>query len=369
MDRLVGTLERGKGVLLMRPPHTPHDLDVAIASRINNHTSLRLIDVPFRRGLNVEATVAHKLRLETHPAMYEFVQEPSLRSTVLWLRGEEGEDTPKEAVRYVATLMGRLNLLKKKQPKQGKRRVRFVLDVPKPFVGGPKPPIPEDICEFAEWRGCVSKSDMQAYASALMANRPGPGPFLLFESIVRELARFDRDFADKLSEATNEQLMDPFDLLSRMASSLGSRAHSQKWSDGMKEQMGGVSRLHVLHEIATGADQSARKSLWRAQLSEILPWLEEIRPDALSLVEGLIAPLIAKGLDNGRNGTYNDFDELEYTDVRFILEERLNQRLSDYPLLYHCRHARNQLAHRRPVTTQKIHLMIECWERLMMENS
>jgi hypothetical protein len=346
-------LRAGRNLVVALPEHHPHGLRGALADalRDGDHPYFRALDL---REESVDAALSPARFLHDRLAPIEQpLVDPSartlalaqaLRGTALWIDGMTGDLWPVWR-----------NFLVEYQDACRMRREfeRFLLIIP--LVGPLTATLPKEelILAVHRWEGVIGRLDMMLYvARQLERARLDPLFHELASFVLVEVSGSDPILADRLAEASIEQILDPLPLVLREAATrgwTGAATHGSiesattAWARGMVDRLGGRPFPHSAAEVAAGRPEIVRQRVWRGQIAVLFPFLEDRR---LQFVREFRAHLSVPM--HTPYETITEFESLELAHLCYQLRPKLSaRRLQD---LECCRRIRNELAHLRPVS-------------------
>lgn len=307
---------------------------------------------------------------------------------VLWPRGEEALQSAWAYLRdFVEALPG----------SQGNTRLILVRIDNEPGWSSTElaPLLTSGHFQAISFEGALGPDEMRAYLGMRLAmagsGSAENGSSRLFEfpkrrlarSLIAEYAGFDAHFAEALMRMSEPELM-------ALPESLGVLATRLPVSDAVwrqtSEQAGTVTQIdgeyvvHTLHEwhLACHAgplQEIARRDLqrkkWRAYLSALMPWFEELRHELIaelrSLLSSHLAPTQGERVRiDERNGREwrTAVDDLECGDIAQMTKEtpplkgQTSRERTALKLCHKIAKVRNEIAHLRPPTTDEIQTLI-----------
>lgn len=352
---VVDALEEGRSIILALPSTAPTGLHGHLIANVDLRGTLEWKTVDLSGTGRISQVLANELiplaRRPPRAFANDIVLDPGLQATVVQLTGIERGDRFKEFVAFLADFLSCI----RKSARSKRATPRLLFDLPRALLRTPQIGSDLDTVRLFEWAGRVRPSDMQLYVSTQMQGRSGLGPTNLFERIVVEFAGWDSNLADELSNWSSADLLHPLPGLQELARSRDMRGLS--WQAGTQDMFGARSLSHILHHVATDDHDEITRRLWRAHVSEVFPWLEEIRVHLIDCFRSAIK--LPHELESGeviRDANLLEIGQL-YWNLRYaseLPEEQLN-------LVKLCRFARNDLAHRRPVETPRLHALEREW--------
>lgn len=142
----------------------------------------------------------------------------------------------------------------------------------------------EDV-QVITFDGGLTADEMDAYVSLRMIDRPGPGSTRLLRAITSEFAGFDAQFAERLLQLGDEDLLSIRGHLSVLLNEDRERWRTLDWLEGARSING--ASPHVLHDcyLAQHAGEPERQQagarieerFWRACVKVMYPWVEQRR--------------------------------------------------------------------------------------------
>ncbi len=155
--------------------------------------------------------------------------------------------------------------------------------------------------------GGLTPDEMDAYVALRMVDRPGPGSTRLLRSIVAEFAGFDAQFAERLTELDDEQLLSIRRALPALLAEDRERWRTLDWLQGSCSVVS--TTAHVLHDcyLAQHANEFEKldaiarieRRFWQACVKVMLPWLEQRRRPVLEVFMPQLRA-IAAGDEDGK---------------------------------------------------------------------
>ena len=207
----------------------------------------------------------------------------------------------------------------------------------------PAEPPPTDIgLASRAWDGVLDDVDLLLFANEHLRQRGGE-PLLrsLLATTIARVAAWDFETASTLVSENGRTIMDPVEPLRALA-------HDRHWTTDtpLDWQLGTASRAGVAHPARTALDNPPAelyRRLWSAQLSVLLPWIEERRHETVAgnLFE------VRRHMRADGDGQGDPF-ALELGDL-FRLFVRRGADRHVRRTVEHLRDVRNELAHRRHI--------------------
>ena len=213
-------------------------------------------------------------------------------------------------------------------------------------------PVREDVClRVRRWQNCVGELDMLLYCSVLLRGQTTE-PFLraLLAGTVASVAGADPELAEFLARESPAMVLDPRVALKNFAAERQWTGHEPNWTDGSLDSIDGVPRVH---SCLPGRDpQELQYLLWRAQVTVILPYIEQQRRWLLGKLAGTLRlPFRLK------NGTCIDrTEDLEIGHIAYLVGQPQVRGVSESLRQHICalHEARNALAHLETLLPEKI---------------
>lgn len=355
ISEVVDALEEGRSIILALPSTAPTGLHEHLIANVDLRGTLEWKTVDLSGAGRVAQILANELiplaRRPPRAFANDIVLDPGLQATVVQLTGLERGGRFKEFAAFLAEFLSCV----RKSARSRHATPRLVFDLPQSLLRSPQIGTDLDTVRLFEWVGRVRPSDMQLYVSTRMQGKTGPGPTNLFERIVVEFAGWDSNLADELSKWSTTDLLHPLAGLQKLARSRGMPGLS--WQAGTQDMFGARTLSHILYHVVNDDHEEITRRLWRAHVSEVFPWLEEIRVHLIDCFRSNIK--LPHELESGE--IIRDADLLEigqlYWNLKYaaqLPEQKLN-------LVKLCRFARNDLAHRRPVETPRLRALEREW--------
>lgn len=250
-----------------------------------------------------------------------------------------------------------------------------------------------DQFDAAVFDGALGPDEMSSYLGMRLAISDfGRVPVNVFQFPMRRLARaliaefagFDAHFAEELMRMSDVELMDLPQSLGVLASRLS--VSDTVWRQtspelGTLTTIGGMTIVHTLHEWHLASHAGPHQSLatkelerkkWRAYLSALMPWFEELRHALISvlrpILEQHLAPTLGKKvriIPHSGKEIRTDINDLECGDVAAMTKEdiplrgRNAQERAALDLCLTVSRVRNEIAHLRPPSAREISKLIE----------
>ena len=155
-------------------------------------------------------------------------------------------------------------------------------------------PPPEDVSlAVRRWSGCIDSLDMTIYAAERIA-AGGLLPALrrLAISLAASIAVFDPLIVERLAQEPVASLLDPRPVLAEIARERGWTAAdvaAADWSRGMSDYHDGRAQRHSALLALADDTNELNSRIWRAEVTAVLPYLEEQRRELLSRYSGLLS--------------------------------------------------------------------------------
>ena len=357
-------------MLLLKPRHTPRDINIQLELAISSRTHLTYHPIYCSRGDDAIDVLMEAVGSRRNTNIRGILTDPDNGRRVYHF------STPDGATRgQVIKLVSRLKVELDQCMLEFRQRPRFILDITHPQECAELEGMLETVSTFfiTGWRSVVSESDMAGYVGALMHNRPGPGPLNLYESYVQQFCGFDKNLADNLALLSDHKLLAIKDSLLAMAGE--SDIRDAAWSNGGTDFMSNKERSHALLAAKILVENKSESSHyaqaekwfhtqeWRAQLACIFPWIESVRYSVIKNIYGdRILALINEGLTDKKGNPINSLDDIEYSDLAYLIHNKFtSQAFSENTFVLAAREIRNELAHRRPASISLIMKMLDAW--------
>ncbi len=206
--------------------------------------------------------------------------------------------------------------------------------------------------EIRTWDGVLDDIDLLLFASEHLHQRAAkPLRRALLASAVARVASWDFDTASALLSESDGIIMAPTDLLRSIA-------RDKDWSPEtpLDWRLGTESASGIVHPVRAAVEDppmEIHRRLWSAQVSVLLPWIEDIRHETVAGNLYQVKQQM-RFLGNGQADPY----ELELGELHKLFSRpgadkavrRTVRRLRD---------VRNQLAHRRHLSADEVLALIE----------
>ena len=193
-----------------------------------------------------------------------------------------------------------------------------------------------------EWAGVVDEMDLTFLANDRLRTRGIRGTLrMLLVMTIARVAAWDFNTAERLANASAEDILDPSNLLRSEASARGWVCETPR-----SVSRGTVSARGVVHAALASISEpdEIQRRIWSAQVSVLLPVIEVQRQALVKEYQHQIAEELR------RDGRAEDPEELEIRDLAFLFrrvgfDRDVGYRVEDLRL------ARNALAHGQPLLT------------------
>lgn len=145
----------------------------------------------------------------------------------------------------------------------------------------------EDVCLAVHvWRGVVLPIDVETVTSQLTVNDHHGLETRVLRRTAAELALWDLDLCQLIMESGLRSAIEPSELLLRYAKRVGfqrieDESPSALLANGVVQLFAGKEEYHSSYLILRGAAEKVRQRLWKAQISVLLPFVEEKRVEIL----------------------------------------------------------------------------------------
>lgn len=280
-------------------------------------------------GVDPVRALAHHCRVEIS-SIAELTRSAALGGTAIWLRDARALSAGSRA-KWFLFLAEYAHAARLISP-----RDRTVFVVPVHGVDPVADTLQADVLLAIHWCwGVSSRLDMALHVAQREAARGRHDP--LHEAILTRLGGFDPAFADHLGEADAldvpglvARALDyraawlaqagplPIPATSRMLAetnpALPGPACRDAWSRGLVDLVrGGVVERHVASHADAHFGLAIERHVWRAQASELLPWLDELRAAVVGYLRERFGRRWFKR--DGQNG-----ELVEYGDLKYLLD-------------------------------------------------
>ena len=223
-----------------------------------------------------------------------------------------------------------------------------------PLAGCPsvEPPTADVALANRTWDGVLDDIDLLLFASERLRQRVvNPLRRSLLATAVARVASWDFDTADALLAESDPTIMDPVDILRFIARDKGWSSETPlDWRTGTVSQSGVV---HPARAAVEDPPVEIHRRLWSAQLSVLLPWIENLRHETVA--DNIYE--VKRQMRNAGNGEADPY-ELELGDLCRLFSQRGADK-SIRRTLRRLRNVRNELAHRRHLAPDGVLTLIE----------
>ncbi len=344
---LADDLRSGRNIVIALPDHHPPALAAALHERLldDGLPGLRKLDLsglPSEEWSSPARLIHERFAPLTDPLVVPSARTvafaPALAGTVLWISGLSGNcwatwsrflDQYKDACRL--------------RPEYD----RCLLALPR--VGEPPTTGLRNELTLAvrRWEGFVRRIDMLLYLSRRFERSSVASAFReLAVTISVEIAGTDPMLADRLADASLDQILEPHDLLAELARERGwptGGTWPPSWHRGSFDLRDGRPFPHSAAERR----EAINRRVWRGQIAVLYPLLEDLRLQFVAQFRHLLTVPYCTDLD-----TIHQIEALELAHLLHQLRPRLPARRL-LPL-QRCKDARNELAHLRPLAAARL---------------
>lgn len=202
------------------------------------------------------------------------------------------------------------------------------------------------------WRGAVDRIDLVVYASELTHRRKRPNvEKRLANALLAAIAVWDRTTVEALADERIETLLEPWDALASLARDRGwplAEAPTQgrpSWALGLSDLVDGREQWHSAH-AASDAPREIQRRLWTAQVSELLPAIEEQRRGMIGRLENILRVPHRTRFDE----VIEDLRDLEVGHIEHQLGDAGPKYRAELRRVRYLRKIRNALSHLEPVS-------------------
>jgi hypothetical protein len=352
LDEILEHLVSGRSVMLGIPPRAALGLEAELRAVIHDDTPLVWKWVDLGAPGEVTRLAAEALipaeRRPQRPRPSDIARDRELRSTVVAVNGIE---VPQRFTEFASFLVLFLEEAVKHESSP-----RLVFRIPAESLGRTLPKIVGKRGAIVEWKDRMTPPDMLVYAASLRRGRAALGPTMLYERLIIELAGWDPELAGELATWEPVSLLEPWDGLAALAN--GRPRRDPTWEEGTMDGIGRRRIEHALSAVTRGAEAEISRRIWRAQLAEVFPWLEELR---LEMVKAF-RPEIRLPHDDGYGNRIENADDLELGHLYYNLSRLAKVKEERLKWLTLCRDIRHALAHQEPASAAQL-LRLDRWWR------
>ena len=175
-------------------------------------------------------------------------------------------------------------------------------------------------------------------------------------ALAAELALWDAELLQRLVSAGHRALQSPLGVLRELARDRGWDPHTPlengnselAWARGAVAWVDGRQYVHLAAEPEDTRDLATRNRIWRAQLTTVMPFIEEVRQATVREFRAQLREYAVREL-----GLDSELD-LEIADVHHALARDGAVPNTQRRLLSDLRQARNKLAHIKTLTWEEI---------------
>jgi len=268
-------VREGKSVFIQLPDHCPKRLSGSIRQVLGDDLrwfsttiDTNVSPTEFLYNLLVVGSDHRSLRTP-----YTLIAEPSFQRHVIWIEGLSPSIWPAWGAFF-------LEYERAGRSVHPARRTHFLVPLRTSNVRI-KVPTAIGLSEQI-WNGWLRYGDMHFYSCTCVGERPTSLETELTVALVAELARWDPDLCEWLSQYSVEQLVQPRDLLSKFSAERGWNsnlevANQDAWTLGACQIVKGKS---VPHACLSSLSELERL-VWKAEITVLMPYIEEQRQNLL----------------------------------------------------------------------------------------
>jgi hypothetical protein len=348
VDAVEYDLRDGRSVILKLPQHQPAGLREAIGDRVrrNELWSFRTLDLtgndsaPESPLSYLHRRYASQADSPLLPSVQSLVKSEAFRGMVIWLSGMDATCWGS----WWAFLVEYEHACRSLPEPE---RVLFCIPLVAPLS---TIDVKEQVAIASrQLRGFVDRLDMTLLLSHLFHNKRMPWLYRrLMVAIGTELATTDPQLACELAQADLRLMLDPLQLLKRLALArdwTADQAAAPDWARGMVDDLDGEPVVHSAVLAVNGGNGQINRRIWRGQVGVLFPFIEERRLDLLDeLKRHLTVPF------QTCFGTITDMRDLELGHMLYqVRGVRLPQRTARQ--LRCLKDCRDCLAHMEPVSS------------------
>ncbi len=348
--RISEDIEAGKNVVLVCPNEFKDEVVSCVGESIRHYFYIEKVDLS-ASGEEPSAPVPADPLIylcakfmpdgdHIEPSFQILLSEPVFQGRLIWIEGLRSADVPKWIL-----FMERYSSACKNYPTTNRALFCLVMDSACSSIRARG----DVYLATHEMEGCIDGLDMNLYSSFLMTkSRKSMADFerRLIARTIASIALWDREIAEKLSAADEDTAFAPHEILTNLAVSRG----WDRTANGVKPH-GAVQKFEGAREESSaflavkGNIQALSKRVWSAQVSQILPVIEEMRLMIIEKKE--VRKLLKVPFTTSFGEEINDHTEFEIGHIAYLLQGAYLPggygRLKS--IVYNMRHARNELAH------------------------
>lgn len=284
VDGVVSRLRSGLNVVIDLPRHAPGGMRRAIAARIREDeiTSIRYVDLSDLDDPADRRNPARLLHRRFAPLEPGAPATPRSLATsrafgggVTFVSGLTADDAGPWSEFLAAYSRALRN---HGSPDSG------TLCVAWPGALAAEAPAEDAALDRRRWEGAVDPLDMLLYCARVL---PGDGNGLYrrtAHALIAELAGTDPHLVQALAPLPIAQILAPRDALRDFARErgwTGQGAEADGWAEGWRDRIDGSWAAHSAWLAASANDDELSARLWRAEVSVLLPYVEERRREYL----------------------------------------------------------------------------------------
>jgi len=323
----------GKNVVLGLPAFSPPGLQSGLKELTADVWTWNTIEVTnevptvffFRRFVR-------ERKPSTVPSVSALVQAEEFENHLLWLEGLNQDNWPLWK-RFIEDYQHACRM------KAVTRRSLFIVPLSGSLAS--VPPADDIALSYRPWRDTVNELDMLIYATVLLQDKPMVAKQRnLLAAVIARVALWDPFTAERLIQLPAKEVLRPQRALRELAAERGwTNDTPVSWEKGTQNVIDGRTQVHAALLALNDGQGRLEKRIWSAEISVILPLLEEQRQALIPTVR----PFLRFPINTGYS-VITDAQDLEIGHLANQLNgagvnPSIRQRI------YFLRRIRNQLAH------------------------
>ncbi|HEY9694174.1 MAG TPA: hypothetical protein V6D15_18375 [Oculatellaceae cyanobacterium] len=365
IEQVVQDFRDGKNVILCLPEHLPSGLSSAIKSELGDDWDWHNVSVEEASSVEPVHFLFDLFVGEISPNEFRnartLAEHPSFAGKIVWL----DDFTPALWPAW------RRFLSDYEQPCRSISQLSRTLFCV-PLVGElALDPPRDDVClSHHRWQGVVSRLDILLFTASLFQDKRLPDlQKRVVISVVTNLALWDFDVSERLASEKSENILNPMLILQEIAKERNwcTDNHGSllpKWCIGITNTIDAEEKFHSAALAINGSGKTEiERRIWRAEVGELLPFVEERRREILErLSEVLQVPFTTRFGE-----VIKDLHDLEIGHIEYQISnngKNVNSEIRN--LVRRLREIRNALSHLESIKPELLVCReINDWHRIL----
>ncbi len=351
IEDIVNSIGRFPIVSIVAPPRTPGGLSAQITERLDSTLFYEVVHIDVDgsyKAFDLFATLSSALNIGSSARTLKNIIDLADRKVLI----VEGNDLARQWPAIFKQLPDWIHAFKSGE---GYDKPTLLLLTPESLTNDHGLEVlGNKDARLHKYLGRVERIDMLAYIHSV-AKFPDFIVPRFFETWITEFCGWDGELALHLAEWDWADLISPWEPMSKLATTLPSITAS--WSGGGLASFLGSDLVSPLFFAQVGDRTGFDMCVWRAQASQLFPWLEYRRLDLCEHINStLMWPVIDKDqvkIDRAEEA------ELGNLCHHYRRCQGGNSKVRDF--LENAKSARNHLAHREPISPELLKTLNNSW--------